>query len=91
MLFPKPTFPAYVPKHDSTAQVIGLVGDMSRNMKGSGTKAWENMLYCFLGIRSETDISSINIYPTDINFDAKKLKEWGFENKKLSVKRLNGR
>ena len=40
--------------------------------------------YRFLD-QKETDISSINILPNRYKFDAKKLKEWGFGNKKLPV------
>ena len=67
----------------STAIGYWAIGGYVPQYEGVGQSMGE-YAYRFLD-QKETDISSINILPNRYKFDAKKLKEWGFENKKLPV------
>ena len=74
-----------LPMFSMTSTAIGYwaIGGYVPQYEGVGQSMGE-YAYRFLD-QKETDISSINILPNRYKFDAKKLKEWGFENKKLPV------
>ena len=74
-----------LPVFSLTSTAIGYwaIGGYVPQYEGVGQSMGE-YAYRFLD-QKETDISSINILPNRYKFDAKKLKEWGFENKKLPV------
>jgi len=74
-----------LPMFSMTSTAIGYwaIGGYVPQYEGVG-KSMGEYAYRFLD-QKETDISSINILPNRYKFDAKKLKEWGFGNKKLPV------
>ena len=74
-----------LPMFSMTSTAIGYwaIGGYVPQYEGVG-KSMGEYAYRFLD-QKETGISSINILPNRYKFDAKKLKEWGFGNKKLPV------
>ena len=74
-----------LPVFSMTSTAIGYwaIGGYVPQYEGVGKNMGE-YAYRFLD-QKETGISSINILPNRYKFDAKKLKEWGFGNKKLPV------
>ena len=74
-----------LPVFSMTSTAIGYwaIGGYVPQYEGVGKNMGE-YAYRFLD-QKETGISSINVLPNRYKFDAKKLKEWGFENKKLPV------
>ena len=74
-----------LPMFSMTSTAIGYwaIGGYVPQYEGVG-KSMGEYAYRFLD-QKETGISSINILANRYKFDAKKLKEWGFGNKKLPV------
>ena len=74
-----------LPVFSMTSTAIGYwaIGGYVPQYEGVGESMGE-YAYRFLD-QGKTDISSSNILLNKYKFDAKKLKEWGFENKKLPI------
>ena len=67
----------------STAIGYGAIGGYVPQYEGRA-KGMGEYAYQFLD-KGKNDIRSINILPNKYKFDANKLKEWGFEDKKLPI------
>ncbi len=85
MLFPKPILFLPMFSHDfyHRNRLLGY-RRICPQYEGIAERNGRNTHISFLD-KGKNDIRSINILPNKYKFDANKLKEWGFEDKKLPI------